>query len=242
MFGWRRIHDPIFDVPEFLGTKASQRLWGHNALLYQQIATALHMACHHACDNAVAGDFAEFGTNSGRTAHVLAASLASFKSDKALHFFDSPLRGFQKPLTRSTWRTLMVLDGGWAMGACQEMNEAQLTSLCLRYVKRDRLHVHRGWYSNIGPRIDRKIKFSLVHLDCDLYQSTVDALDPLFANRHVSKGAVLLFDDWNCCHASDRHGQRAAWNKIEGKFCVRAENAGQYGCAGQRFIVHDYTP
>ena len=39
---------------------------------------------------------------------------------------------------------------------------------------------------------------ALVHLDCDLYQSTKDALSYLLQHNHIAAGAVLLFDDWNC--------------------------------------------
>lgn len=32
----------------------------------------------------------------------------------------------------------------------------------------------------------------MIHIDCDLYQSTLDALSPLFQRGQVAEGAIVL--------------------------------------------------
>ena len=56
------------------------------------------------------------------------------------------------------------------------------------------MFIYKGWFpATAGPVEDRR--FSLVHLDVDLYQSTLDALD-FFYGRLV-RGAVLISHDYN---------------------------------------------
>lgn len=48
----------------------------------------------------------------------------------------------------------------------------------------------------------------LFYLDCDLYSSTIQALD--FISDLVQDGSWLLFDDYWCYRASPKYGQRKA--------------------------------
>jgi hypothetical protein len=90
------------------------------------------------------------------------------------------------------------------------------------------------------PELSATSRFGLIHVDCDLYQSTMDALEPLFAKHLVSEGAALLFDDWNCNRASKQLGERRAWSELSAKYDVDYSDEGGYGRAGHRLTVHRY--
>jgi hypothetical protein len=81
-------------------------------------------------------------------------------------------------------------------------------------------------------------KFSLVHVDCDIYESTIDVLDYLFANNHISDGGAIFFDDWNCGAASPDLGERRAWNEMVVKYRIRFTDCGNYSAYGNKFIIH----
>jgi len=80
----------------------------------------------------------------------------------------------------------------------------------------------------------------MLHIDCDLYQSTMDVLQHVFRSRMVAEGAIILFDDWNCDRACPSRGERKAWSEICSQYLVQASDLGSYGWAGQKFIVHQY--
>ena len=68
-------------------------------------------------------------------------------------------------------------------------------------VSADRINIHKGFYSETLTR-PLPIKAALVHIDCDLYQSTKEVLSWLGKHDICTDGCVLLFDDWNCFRAS----------------------------------------
>jgi hypothetical protein len=81
---------------------------------------------------------------------------------------------------------------------------------------RDRLLTVKGFYDNsLGePCRDRLLpgKAAVVYIDCDLYRSTVPVLR--FIVPFLQKGTIIVFDDWNCYHASPEHGERRAWSEF----------------------------
>lgn len=53
-------------------------------------------------------------------------------------------------------------------------------------------------------------KAAIVHVDCDLYESTVTVLD--YVTPFLSDGTVLVFDDWFYYQGHPRRGERGAFN------------------------------
>ena len=56
--------------------------------------------------------------------------------------------------------------------------------------------VHKGLFSDTVPpfiEANEHLAIALLHIDCDLYASTKDALDPLF--KRVVPGGIILFDE-----------------------------------------------
>ena len=61
-----------------------------------------------------------------------------------------------------------------------------------RYQPKQSIVVHDGWYSETVSLLPADTRFAMIHIDCDLYQSTLDALSPLFQRGQVAEGAILL--------------------------------------------------
>ncbi|MGH8643560.1 MAG: TylF/MycF/NovP-related O-methyltransferase, partial [Gammaproteobacteria bacterium] len=83
---------------------------------------------------------------------------------------------------------------------------------------------------------------ALVHIDCDLYQSTVEVLWSLYRMDVFQDGCVLMFDDWNCNKASLNYGERRAFREfIEGQERFAHSPFFTYGFNGAAFFLHDRT-
>lgn len=60
----------------------------------------------------------------------------------------------------------------------------------------DRVEVHQGLFADIFRRLqDRDLRLAFVHIDANLYQSTLEAC--AFALPRTSPGCVVVFDDYN---------------------------------------------
>ncbi len=233
--------DPLRTVPEF-----KKRISLHERIRYgpevrnnQAIADALLFAMEYVWGAAVEGDVVEFGTMTGRTANVLAAAMASFRHDGELHLFDS-FEGMPEATSQLDKTSFHVKAGVWSAGTLKGIGPSALRIKCRRHLADNRIFIHEGWFKDTIKKLPDGKKFGLIHVDSDLYQSTIDVLDPLFSRRMVSEGAALLFDDWNCNRASNQLGERRAWRELAEKYRVDFSDGGDYGWAGHRFTVHGY--
>ena len=95
-------------------------------------------------------------------------------------------------------------------------------------------------FKDILPNISLKQRFSIIHINEDLYESAIDVLSNLFKKSQVTEGAVILFDDWNCNYANPMLGERKAFSEICDKYNVKFSDSGSYRVAANRFIIHSY--
>jgi len=77
---------------------------------------------------------------------------------------------------------------------------------------------------------------AIVHVDCDLYASAVDALAAVAPC--LRQGSVLLFDDYNLFQADDRRGERRAVREFLARSEMRLEPWFAYGLTSQAFLCH----
>lgn len=77
-------------------------------------------------------------------------------------------------------------------------------------------------------------------MDCDLCQSTLDALRPLFQRKQITPGAMIMFDNWNCNGGAPEFGERRAWRELVDEFEIVCSDEGGYAWSGRRFIIHSY--
>src|SRR5581483_6923515 len=93
-----------------------------------------------------------------------------------LHLFDS-FEGMPESPSERDRTAYHVLEGSWSEGACQGIGPKALRLKCRKYLPDERIVIHQGWYSETVKKIPDSTSFSVVHVDCDLYQSTIEALE-----------------------------------------------------------------
>lgn len=127
----------------------------------------------------------------------------------SLHFFDS-FKGMPKVDDEIDGKTQNVVNGIWEEGTLTGLTCAQLRENCERYLPADRIHMYEGFFEDTFKNIPATENFCVVHVDCDLYVSTIQILDYLFSHEHVTMGSIILFDDWNCNAGNPKLGGRKA--------------------------------
>ena len=205
---------------------------------------ALMEAAYYCYGGAVAGDIVEFGTMTGATARAIAVAMCAVEQQydlpaKRLFLFDSFV-GLPEPDAAPDAASPHVQLGHWAAGGCKGLTKAELNSQMLTVLPDHRFELVEGWYMNTVPQIPKDQKFAMVHIDCDLYSSTMDALQPLFERGQISSGATICFDDWMCNQANPEFGEQRAFSELSVQFDIEFSQWGSYSWSGARFIVHSY--
>jgi hypothetical protein len=69
-----------------------------------------------------------------------------------------------------------------------------------------------GLYADTLPEADFSlIDIGLLHIDCDLYSSTVTVLEHV--GKHLNRGCFVVFDEFHGFEGAEEHEQRA-WRKF----------------------------
>jgi hypothetical protein len=64
----------------------------------------------------------------------------------------------------------------------------------------------KGWFEDTVPSFPFP-PLGLVHIDCDLYSSTVTALDAVLP--HIGSETIIVFDEFHSYPSADQHEQKA---------------------------------
>jgi len=209
-------------------------------------AIGLQEAVYYCYGSAVEGDLVEFGTMTGYTARAIGDAVLAVESQynylpkKKLYLFDSFV-GLPEPVAVPDVSSPHVKLGHWAAGGCKVLNRSELFAMMAATLPAERFEIVEGWYNESVPALPSITTFGFIHVDCDLYQSTIDALDPMFRRGQVTSGAVLCFDDWTCNRASSAFGEQRAFIELTERYGIRSSAWGYYTWSGARFIVHDYN-
>jgi len=192
----------------------------------------------YATANLIPGEIAEFGTGFGLSARFLSYFNKRFSTvygqePKELHFFDSfeGLPSFNNEFDKKT---------RWSPGDYKGLSSDELLSLASEYTNNSKIHIYKGWFDETLISINTQTKFSLVHIDSDLYDSASGILNHIFKYKLLCDGAYIIFDDYNCHSASPELGERKAWSEAVENFNVHFSNMGFYGLSGWKCIVHSY--
>ena len=215
----------------------------HHRARYQALTPHIHFL-HQ--EN-IAGDIAEFGTGYGTTAAILAAAVADAslaaiapwaasqaRQVRKLHLFDS-FEGLPAITNK------LDIAAGWKKGLLRDKSAQELRHITERFLESERIVIYAGWFKDTLRLVPAATRFSLIHIDCDIYESTIEVLDHLFTHRHVSNGCAVFFDDWNCGAASPDLGERRAWRETVEKHRINFSDCGGYGTYGNKFLVHFAT-
>jgi Macrocin-O-methyltransferase (TylF) len=131
----------------------------------------------------VAGDVAECGTYKGASAFFLARHIQHATLNKKLLLFDS-FEGLSQPES--------IDQSYWKMGdLTSHFNE--VSNALAPLGPTSFLEVYKGWIpTRFAEVADRR--FCFVHIDVDLYRSTLDSID--FFYPRMSPRGVILLDDY----------------------------------------------
>ncbi len=96
----------------------------------------------------------------------------------------------------------------------------------------DQVRYFKGLFSDIAissaDEVETLLPAVIVNIDCDLYESTVDAL--ALIRPKLQQGTVLLMDDWNIFCADRNRGERRALREfLENNLEIEAEPYFAYG-------------
>lgn len=180
------------------------------------VLTALSNAIGYAFYSRVEGDIVEFGIQTGRTAVTIASNVVNYNGQfkhtegaKRIFYFDS-FEGLPQPSLLGDIDSPFVQMGIWGRGGCKGLTPFEFNNFICKIINKKFFEVKVGWFKETLPTLSSTQKFSVVHIDCDLYESAIDVLSFLFKKTIISNGAMILFDDWNLNHSNLNYGERRA--------------------------------
>ena len=175
--------------------------------------------------------FFEFGCHSGRTfsAAILASKFLNF--DMKSYAFDS-FEGLPKTSKEEDG----YFEGGTFYTGLEEFNRIITKKTGVRLPEEQLI---KGYYEKsltdeLATKLPKKVGF--VHIDVDLYSSTVTALE--FIKDFLVIGTVILFDDWYCFSPGKEMGERKALKEFLEKYpSIELEEWKNYSTFGKSFFV-----
>jgi O-methyltransferase len=213
-----------------------------SALHHREVETALSLGILWVYDSHIDGDIVEFGTATGFSSQVISRAMSVAQTAlprKKLHLFDS-FEGFPEAISQVDRDSFEYRTGVWYAGLMKKLTQDQLFEACAKIIGPESIVIHAGWFADTVPRLPPGQKFSLIHFDGDLYQSTIDAIGGLLQAGAISNGAVIFFDDWNCGQADPSFGERRAWRELIDRYQIKCSDWRAYSTMGRSFFIHDY--
>ncbi len=213
---------------------------------------ALARAWGHVYNNSIVGDYVEFGVYKGES---VISSLkirrdfnlwlkSQYQSDEKWRrdfARNSPLNDPQIFHCLDTFEGMPFNDEG-SISFMQGNFFTELSKVKAKIEKQnsEKINVkyYKGLFSETRIEFLKSIKnrnIAIVNIDCDLEESTRDALCSI--NQNISIGTILLFDDYNCFNADNSKGQRKAFSDFQDKSEFIFEKFFSYHFAGQSFLV-----
>jgi Macrocin-O-methyltransferase (TylF) len=138
------------------------------------------------------GDYAQFGVFRGATARFIESHMTGARK---LHLFDS----------------FEGLPEDWIEG--KEKGAFRLDPDRIPTFDSERVVVHKGWFKDTVPdwAPHATAPLAFVHLDADLYSSTIEALFNI--NHLILQNAIVLFDEYVKGGLEDEHRALLDWAK-----------------------------
>jgi hypothetical protein len=194
----------------------------------------------------VEGDIIEFGVYTGRSLALLSHYHSKFIGDK-VHGSLTPVRkviGVDsfKGLAKNehvrwpegsfsknhSWHPL--LEEGARVGPDHIID-------VFKYYSLEKPVIINGYFSEVQDVLDSVCsKVAVIHIDCDLYEATKDALN--LVREKIQEGTIILFDDWFNFKAAAHKGEQKAFNEfLSENPTLRAIPYQQYATFCNSFII-----
>jgi predicted O-methyltransferase YrrM len=188
------------------------------------------------------GDIYEFGTFHGYTARhfAMAMTIEGRPAETRLHLFDT-FTGFPE-LTSEIDRKSYEIAAGWTAGGCASHagTAERIERMLTHFLPRERFTINVGMFADTLTRATAQRPAAIVHIDCDLYESTIQVLDRMLEFDLIQDGTVLIFDDYNCARANPEFGERRAMHEtFDNHKRFSCEKWFSYGWHGEVRIVHE---
>jgi len=152
------------------------------------------------------GDYYEFGLFRGYT------FLKAYEHSKSLGLDSFNFHGFDSFEGLPPAEGIDVSDGRFFEGQFSCSKESVEQNLASNGMDMSRVNLIKGFYhDSLTDDLKTEHSFqpaSVVLLDCDLYSSTIEALE--WMDIYLQNGTVLLFDDWTSYGDSKDLGQQKA--------------------------------
>ena len=209
----------------------------------------IRCAASHLAWNQIDGDYLEFGVYKGSSFAEAYRAIWDSRNDVRA-FISSPEveRWYQSRPRFFAFDSFKGLPGGEAERHADYMEGAYSCAeeTFLRNIKEVGVNLNDvvtvpGFYdqtltSEAKAQLNLT-KASMVMIDCDLYESTIPALD--FITDLVAQGTIIIFDDWYRYKGSRRKGeQRACHEWLEKNSNIELEKFWQQGPQTVAFLVH----
>jgi predicted O-methyltransferase YrrM len=162
------------------------------------------------------GLFLEFGVEKGASANFIARLLRDRGEETLVHAFDS----------------FEGLPEEWS-GTFEKKGKFSLQGKLPPVLPNVRLH--KGWFSETIPEFAKAEQgvISLLHIDCDLYSSTVDILSGL--KDRIRPGTIVVFDEYFNYHNWQQH-EFKAWQEFVRAQGIRYSYRGFSAKSGQVYV------
>lgn len=182
-------------------------------------------------ENKIPQVYYEFGCHSGRTfsATVNAANYLGMK-DATFFAFDS----FSGLPQTSKNQDGIFQEGEYSTGI-EEFKSIVKKNTGLELSENN---IIEGFYNNsLSEDLQRKMpQVGIVHIDVDLYSSTVEVLE--FIKPLVVVGSILVFDDWYCFPPGESQGEKLALEEfLAANTGFKVEEWKNYSTFGKSFFV-----
>lgn len=129
------------------------------------------------------GDFCECGVYRGGTAMLLEKILMKFSMEnrKKLHLFD-------------TFEGMPATDSSVDLHKKGDFADTSMEAVRERLISDDMVEFHKGWIPDTFVDLRQDSRFSLVHIDVDIYRSVIDCCNFLY--ERIERGGFMVFDDY----------------------------------------------
>jgi predicted O-methyltransferase YrrM len=151
----------------------------------------------------------EFGTGGGRSILFIKEELDKQEKKFEVFGFDSNI-GLPEDWVSDSGEVVAPKERLWIS---EEIAEA-----CMAAYEKNNITFFEGWFKDTIPMYKKQAKnIALLHIDCDIYSSTMEVLNNL--NEFIVPGTIIIFDEWfyNYNKKYHDHEQKAFYEWVENK-------------------------
>jgi hypothetical protein len=183
---WPSVYFRLIKIPRICAATRDAAFWElHAQLLRDQRCTQLPRERHNLWTLArqvqtLSGAYAEAGVYDGGSARILCAA----KGADHLHLFDT-FEGMPETDPKA--------DPHFVAGQFADTNRQKVADYLAAFPN---VHIHQGFFPASAADVPADRRFKFVHLDLDIYRSTLDGLR-YFYPRLVRKGVIISHDYGN---------------------------------------------